>query len=394
MIKSKLAIPYLHDHHNHFTLYAGMYGSLCLKEVRDKDNALELLKKLPDNGLNTAYAWNSGFYTFTKSELNSLPPVLIVNLSLHGFILNDAAKRILEPQYPEIICNFENSEWREAHVNELLLFFVKIMPHSIESMCAFAEDLRTKFSIYEIEDMLLPSAEMFEMIQNSPLRERVTFWADYETFKTLPDGIRRQLHGVKLFADGANGSKTSAISEPFLDGSTGILNYTEDRLFEIFEECAAISNGIAVHTLGDLASKQVVDVTERLRRHNSDIPVRIEHAQFIDEQTARRAKDLGIVLSMQPNFSEDSVIYRDRLSERFLRANNPFRMLIDDVGFKPGTDLLFGSDGMPHGIRFALSQALFPPYIGQKLTISELVAGYAAEADCGLFEIDADEVLK
>ena len=394
MLKPKLAIPYLHDHHNHFTLYAGMNGSLCLKEVRDKSKALELLKKLPNSGLNTAYAWNSGFYTFTSTELNSLPPVLIVNLSLHGFILNDAAKKILEPQYPEIINNFENSEWREAHVNELLLFFVRIMPHSVESMCAFAEDLRTKYGIYEIEDMLLPSAEMFEMIQDSPLRERVSFWADYETFKTLPGGIRRQIHGVKLFADGANGSKTSAISEPFLDGSTGVLNYTEKRLTEIFEECAEISNGIAVHTLGDLASKQVVDAAEVLRRHNSDLPVRIEHAQFIDEPTARRARDLGIVLSMQPNFSEDSVIYRDRLSERLLRANNPFRMLIDKVGFKPGVDLLFGSDGMPHGIRFALSQALFPPYPGQKLTLSELVSGYCTEKCGELFEFDAEEVLQ
>ena len=111
------------------------------------------------------------------------------------------------------------------------------------------------------------------------------------------------------------------------------------------------------------------------------------------QKVAERGLD-GIITFEKPNFSEDSVIYRDRLSERFLRANNPFRMLIDKVGFKPGADLLFGSDGMPHGIRFALSQALFPPYPGQKLTLSELVSGYCTEKCGELFEFDAEEVLQ
>jgi len=43
--------------------------------------------------------------------------------------------------------------------------------------------------------------------------------------------------------------------------------------------------------------------------------IRIELAQLISFETARPAKEAGIILSMQPNFSIDSVVYADRLAE-------------------------------------------------------------------------------
>ena len=104
--------------------------------------------------------------------------------------------------------------------------------------------------------------------------------------------------------------------------------------------------------------------------------IRIEHAQLISRETALEARRLGVVLCMQPNFSEDSTAYADRLGPARCAANNPFRMLIDDVGFAPGVDLLFGSDGMPHGVSSALRAALFPPYEQQALTLDEFVQGY------------------
>ena len=61
--------------------------------------------------------------------------------------------------------------------------------------------------------------------------------------------------------------------------------------------------------------------------------MRLEHVQFITLPQARRAKDLGVILSMQPNFNSDSEDYADRLGPRDLEANNPFRMLIDQAGF-------------------------------------------------------------
>jgi hypothetical protein len=71
-------------------------------------------------------------------------------------------------------------------------------------------------------------------------------------------------------------------------------------------------------------------------------------------------------------------MYADRLPDGYPSRNNPFRMLIDRVGFVPGDDLIFGSDGMPHGAREALRQSLFPEggHADQVLTLDEFVAGY------------------
>ena len=105
--------------------------------------------------------------------------------------------------------------------------------------------------------------------------------------------------------------------------------------------------------------------------------VRLEHAQMITLEQALLAKKLGIILSMQPNFSPDSAAYSDRLPPHYINANNPFRMLIDEAGFVPGKDLLFGSDGMPHGAAYAAECAEKPPVPGQRLTMQELIAGYS-----------------
>jgi len=104
--------------------------------------------------------------------------------------------------------------------------------------------------------------------------------------------------------------------------------------------------------------------------------VRLEHVQFISSAQAARAKKLGVILSMQPNFTGDSVDYADRLSQACLALNNPFRMLIDEAGFVPGGDMIFGSDGMPHGIAYPAAWSLFPPFPGQRLSLDELIAGY------------------
>ncbi len=94
---------------------------------------------------------------------------------------------------------------------------------------------------------------------------------------------------------------------------------------------------------------------------------------------------------MQPNFSTDSVDYRDRLDDQYCRANNPFRMLIDEIGFEPGRDLIFGSDGMPHGIEFALQQSLFPALESQVLTVEEFRLGYCFKSDePGYVEVEMD----
>jgi len=70
-------------------------------------------------------------------------------------------------------------------------------------------------------------------------------------------------------------------------------------------------------------------------------------------------------------------------------------MLIDEVGYVPGEDLIFGSDGMPHGVQSALEQSLFPPFADQALTLEEFIAGYCMpDQKNGYIKIEIDEAKK
>ena len=93
----------------------------------------------------------------------------------------------------------------------------------------------------------------------------------------------------------------------------------------------------------------------------------------IDENAIEQALDL---VDEPAGSCRGSVDYADRLDQDRLAANNPFRMLIDRAGFVPGKNLIFGSDGMPHGAACAFRWSISPPYPGQRLTVEELVAGY------------------
>ena len=66
-------------------------------------------------------------------------------------------------------------------------------------------------------------------------------------------------------------------------------------------------------------------------------------------------------------------------------------MLIDDVGFVPGKDLIFGSDGMPHGADYALRASLYPPRPGQVLTLEEFVDGYCLKNTDKTVEVSVDK---
>ncbi len=390
----KQRLPFLKDHHNHLSFYAPLHQCLNLQQVKSKDEALRLLRQLDDRKVNVVLGWNSSFYRFEQHDLSGLPPALIVNLSLHQFLVSPAGEERLKPEFPEIMAHYRDPEWYESHMPQLLVFIANLVEITPECIRDFFDFLYDK-GIYFIEDMLLSGGAFSRVFQSSPYTQRAAFWADGETYRGLDQQTRRGVKGVKLFTDGALGARTAALREPFLGGEKGVLLFSDEEFYRMMAETASLGTGVSVHAIGELAARQAVETVKKLRADGIGFPlVRMEHCQIIDESTARDAKELGIVLCMQPNFSTDSRDYTDRLPTHYLERNNPFRMLIDRIGFVPGEDLLFGSDGMPHGAEAALKTALFPPYPGQKLTLREFAAGYCITDETfkhGCLEVGIDE---
>lgn len=382
--------PWLHDRHSHASLYASLIGCPNLAGLGTAA-CLEVMRSLPAHELSLVFGWHSGLAPFTDGELADLPPVLIVNLSMHGYTLTRDAASLLQETQPEVASRAADAAWGERNLPWLLEFYARTARLTAPKLATFMGNLEA-LGVYTADDMLLPGAEAFQIILDSPWAEHIQCWATPRTFQSLEPTMQAALSGLKFFTDGALGSRTAALRGTFRDGEEGLLLYDDAALMRTLGECHPFGKPIAVHAIGDRAIEQVLGALEGLDRDGVRFPlVRMEHVQFIDRAQARRAKELGVVLSMQPNFNSDSQDYEDRLEERWLEINNPFRMLIDEVGFQPGQDLLFGSDGMPHGIEYTLQWCLFPRYAGQRLSVAEVVAGYGLDRPRGecLLEVDA-----
>jgi len=373
-------VPWLHDQHSHTSFYASLIGCPSLTGM-ERAEAVAAIQALSEARLSVVFGWHNARIPFTPEDLQEMPSAIIVNHSMHGFALSGNALAMLADTQPELVAHWQDPEWCERNLPYLLEVFSRTAQLTPEKMTIFMERMEAQ-GLGVVDDMLLPGEDAFQVIQNSRWASHIRCWVTPRTFLTLSPSARLAVAGFKFFTDGALGSRTAGLSGEFLGGQKGLLLYQDEELRRTLGEAHGYGKPVAIHVIGDQAIEQVLGVLERLDHDGLRFPlVRLEHVQFINLSQARRAKALGLVLSMQPNFNSDSQDYADRLASQWREANNPFRMLIDQAGFKPGQDLIFGSDGMPHGIENALQWALFPLDAGQRLTVEELVAGYGVHPD-------------
>ncbi len=384
-------IPLLKDSHNHLYIYSSLSDALDLSVAKSKEEALVKLKNYSSNrDISVAIGWNSSRFPLSAEDFSHLPPIVVCNSSLHGFILNSEAATILKDYNEEVCLNIDNSDWVERNLPEVMGFVSSITGFKSEKVDMMLSYLLSK-GIYCQDDMYAGDEDYIKYIINSDLKERIGLWTGIKIYRELTGNLRDSIKGIKIFTDGALGTETAALDKGFSSGNRGILIWNDEELEDMLCESAGSAGSVAVHALGDLAVEQVLRVYSRIAGGIS-LDVRMEHCQFITKQQASRARDLGITLSLQPNFSWDSVKYADRLPQNYREINCAFRMLIDEVGFRPGKNLILGSDGMPHGFEFALQQSLFPPLEIQKLTLEEFVEGYCIDNMVpGHIEIDIDK---
>ena len=341
-----------------------------------RKQSIDFLMSLSPDDITIIRGWRTTELTFTNQERSILPPVLLINYSLHGFFLSDKAIPILSKLVPDVAEHADDALWQEIHVPEIFAAY-----------CAFGTVTKNDFSnlltmleqqgIGSTDDMAICTAGLADIVAFSGLSDRIGFWASPAVYKAMQPQTKSLCMGIKLFLDGSIGAMSAAITGTWPNGTNGMLTYTDAELETLLQEIIKLKTGLAVHAIGERAISQFLATIKKIQLEGQTLPyIQMEHVQFINEEQMAQCRDLGITLSMQPNFNDDSVIYADRLSVYHRKHNNPFRVLIDTFGFKPGKDLIFGSDGMPHSIAYALQSSLFPPYPDQELSLDEFFAGY------------------
>jgi predicted amidohydrolase YtcJ len=190
---------------------------------------------------------------------------------------------------------------------------------------------------------------------------------------------------LKIFTDGALGSQTAALEEPY-EGSRdrGILTIEPSQLARDVAVAAASGIAVAIHAIGDRAVRVALDAIEPTRSSAPQLRQKIEHVQLVRADDLARFGALGVVASVQPIHATSDRDLADRHwgASRVARAY-PWRTLR-----RTGAVLAFGSDAPVEpidpllGIHAAVTRrrpqdddAWHPE---QRLTLDEALAGYAA----------------
>jgi predicted amidohydrolase YtcJ len=156
--------------------------------------------------------------------------------------------------------------------------------------------------------------------------------------------------GGDLFCDGAFGSHTAALSEPYTDrpDTSGALRFETASLVHHVRACTEASVQAGFHCIGDAAVNQVLDAVGLVVEELGVAAVRacrhrLEHLEMADDAVLDRMRAWGMVASVQPAFDAawggDSGMYAERLGLARAAATNPFADLAD-----AGVALALGSD--------------------------------------------------
>ncbi len=184
------------------------------------------------------------------------------------------------------------------------------------------------------------------------LENKTSFPLDIEIYYQSFSYDKISNYGIKhiggdISIDGAFNSRTAAISKDYIDAkdNKGMLYFSQEELDDFVVKAHEMGLQIALHAVGDRAIEQVLNSFETaLKKHpKRDHRHRIEHFELATEEQINRAKEMDLVISVQPAFEYywgmSEGMYVNRLGEELANKTNDFKTQIDK-----GIVLCGGSD--------------------------------------------------
>ncbi|WP_374409136.1 amidohydrolase [Pelagerythrobacter sp.] len=156
-------------------------------------------------------------------------------------------------------------------------------------------------------------------------------------------GDKLRLNGVKIYLDGALGSRGAWLKQPYADdpGNRGLPLLTGSQLRNLMSRAALDKFQIAVHAIGDAANAEVLGAIDELSdTYEGDRRWRIEHAQIVDPADIPAFGRHGTIASMQPvHQTSDRTMAEARLDPPRLAGAYAWKSIA-----AAGAPLAFGSD--------------------------------------------------
>ena len=178
--------------------------------------------------------------------------------------------------------------------------------------------------------------------------------------ETVGDG-RLVVGAVKLWLDGALGSRGAALHSPYCDdpANTGLVLVPPEDVERLTREVSARGFHVWVHAIGDRANTMVLDVFERVRADGGPPSrLRVEHAQILTPADIPRFARLGVVPSMQPTHCTSDMRWAgERLGPERLAGAYAWRSVLDSGAYIAGGSDFPVEDANPfHGVHAAVTR--------------------------------------
>ncbi len=154
---------------------------------------------------------------------------------------------------------------------------------------------------------------------------------------------RLEIAAVKIYSDGALGSRGAAMIEPYDDDAEnrGLPFWTQSELDAQVAKANDMGFQVGVHAIGDLGNRMVLNAFEKAQGGKpSPLRNRVEHAQIITPEDIPRFAKLGVIASMQATHAtSDMNMAEDRIGPKRILGGYAWRRLLDS-----GAVIANGSD--------------------------------------------------
>jgi predicted amidohydrolase YtcJ len=360
----KAIFPGLYDPHSHFLglgqmlSQADLVGTTSYEEIIERLKAFE--KENPDNQWLVGRGWDQNDWEvkeFPTKELldEAFPdkPVALTRIDGHALIANSKALQLAKITSGSKVDGgdviLKNGEPTGVLIDNAQGFIRRVIPRAEEAekraMIQAAEAECFKYGLTTVSDAGLnrDDIELIEKMHEEgslKIRDYVMVslgMANLEYY--LKKGIiktdRLNVRSVKLYADGALGSRGACLLEPYADASdqTGFLLLSAKELERSLTEIYSSDYQANTHCIGDSANRLILDIYGKLLKDKNERRWRIEHAQIVSKTDVPKFGKYSIIPSIQATHGTSDMYWADeRLGDERVKTAYAFQDLLKQNG--------------------------------------------------------------
>jgi|TARA_R100000479_G_scaffold97708_1_gene48402 hypothetical protein len=367
--KGKTIVPGLIDAHAHLYGLGLNLQDVDLTETTSYDEVLARVitfQKEKNKDYIIGRGWDQNDWEIkefpTKKELDSLfpeTPVALTRIDGHAMIVNsEALKRAgitAETKMDGGVIVVEDGKLTGILVDSPMSLVEESFPKQNRSYnkqaLLDAERICLEMGLTTINDAGLDK-EIIELIDNLQQQDSMALRVyamvsnksknlDYYLNNGKVKTDRLNVRSVKVYADGALGSRGATLREPYTDmpGHFGAMITPADSLQMLADKIAAADFQMNTHAIGDSANISVLRAYETALKGKTDARWKIEHAQIVTEKDFDKFSK-NIIPSVQPTHATSDMYWaEDRVGSERIKGAYAYKTLLENAGIVVlGTD--------------------------------------------------------